>query len=78
MRRTGQGSVGDRIMKRGNINVRSLALWIYASVLFLAAGALGFHFLSIQTADGAPAAQAAAPPDLLQLLPPIGTYGRLW
>ena len=61
-------------MKHGKINVRSRALWMYASVLFLAASTLGFHFLSIQTADGAAAVQRGAParlPQPLELFPPI-------
>src|SRR5262245_50307094 len=46
-------------MKRSKQNGRSRALWMWVSALFLAASALGFHFLTIQTA-GAAAVQGGA------------------
>lgn len=63
-----QGSARDR-MKHDKINVTNRALWIYASVLFLAASALGFHFLSIQTADASTAVQGAAAPAAQRVVP---------
>src|SRR5688572_13474261 len=53
---------GDR-MWRSKIYLRSQALWKYALVLFLAVCALGFHFLSVQTAASTPVQGGAAAAD---------------